>query len=289
MLKAVAIVGIGQTECRGLTPTQDFRELIYTAAKKAYIDAGLTPRDIDALITNEYDFYAGISIADEYTPDQVGARLKFDNLVCNDGTIAFINAYMLILSGAADVVAVELQSKIATDVVNYPEVLLASEDVAKRITDTPVWIDGVGMCIDSQYWMNRDLAFPYYVYLAAQQAYRMAGISNPLKDINVWEPYDPFDYKELHHLDGLMGRKGFAPKLLAEGQLARDGGYPSCPSGGLQGVGNPIAAAGTMKVCELYWQLSNQAGKRQIDNAKTGIAQAWGDLMQVATVVVCRT
>ncbi len=44
-----------------------------------------------------------------------------------------------------------------------------------------------------------------------------------------------------------------------------------------------------MKVCELYWQLSNQAGKRQIDNAKTGIAQAWGDLMQVATVVVCRT
>ncbi|MFX1255204.1 MAG: thiolase domain-containing protein [Promethearchaeota archaeon] len=168
-------------------------------------------------------------------------------------------------------------------------IVLASEDVAKKITDSPVWIDGVGMCIDSQYWTNRDLAFPYYVYNASQQAYRMAGMNDPMKDIDVWEPYDPFDYKELHHLDGLMGKKGYSPKLLEEGQLARDGDYPSCPSGGLQGVGNPIAAAGTMKVCELYWQLTNQAGKRQIDNAKTGIAQAWGDLMQVATVVVCRT
>ncbi len=167
--------------------------------------------------------------------------------------------------------------------------ILASEDVAKKFTDTPVWIDGVGMCIDSQYWMNRDLAFPYYVYLAAQQAYKMAGISNPLKDLDVLEPYDPFDYKELHHLDGLLGKQGLAPKLLEEGELERDGKHPSCPSGGLQGVGNPIAAAGTMKVAELYWQLSNQAGKRQVDNAKVGVAQAWGDLMQVATVVVMRS
>lgn len=167
-------------------------------------------------------------------------------------------------------------------------IVLANDDEAKKITDTPVWIDGVGMCLDSQYWTNRDLAFPYYVYLAAQQAYKMANISDPLKDIDVFEPYDPFDYKELHHLDALLGKKGFSPKLLDEGELERDGKYPSCPSGGLQGVGNPIAAAGLMKVAELYWQISNQAGKRQVRNANVGVAQAWGDLMQVGAVVVCR-
>ena len=166
--------------------------------------------------------------------------------------------------------------------------LLASEKEARKITDTPVWIDGVGACLDSQYWTNRDLSYPYYLYLAAQQAYKMAGITNPLKEIDVYEPYDPFTYKELHHLDGLLGKPGLAPKLLAEGQLARDGSYPTCPSGGLLGVGNPIAAAGLMKVAELYWQLSGRAGRRQVPNPYVGVAQAWGDLMQVAQVVVCR-
>jgi acetyl-CoA C-acetyltransferase len=56
----------------------------------------------------------------------------------------------------------------------------------------------------------------------------------------------------------------------------------------LLGVGNPIAAAGLMKVAELYWQLSERAGRRQVPNAYVGVAQAWGDLMQVGTVVVCR-
>lgn len=58
-------------------------------------------------------------------------------------------------------------------------------------------------------------------------------------------------------------------------------------SGGLLGVGNPIAAAGLMKICELFWQLRGDAGPRQVKgNPKRGVAQAWGDLMQVGTVVV---
>ncbi len=166
--------------------------------------------------------------------------------------------------------------------------LFASEDEAEKITDTPIWVDGVGSCLDSQFWTNRDLHYPYYVYLAAQQAYRMAGIRNPLKEVDVFEPYDPFTYKELHHLDALLGRPGIAPKLLRDGQLERDGRYPTCPSGGLLGVGNPIAAAGLMKVAELYWQLAGRAGRRQVPDPCVGVAQAWGDLMQVAQVMVCR-
>ena len=57
--------------------------------------------------------------------------------------------------------------------------------------------------------------------------------------------------------------------------------------GGLLGVGNPIAAAGMMKICELFWQLRGEAGERQIQkDLRRGVAQAWGDLMQVGTVVV---
>lgn len=166
--------------------------------------------------------------------------------------------------------------------------VLASERVAKRMTDRPVWIEGVGWHLDSSYWTNRDLYYPKYVEYAARMAYRMAGITDPRKEIHVVEPYDPFAYKELHHLEGLLlADKGEAPKLLEKGVFNRDGDLPSCPSGGLLGVGNPIAAAGTMKVAEIFWQLRGEAGARQVARpVKRGIAQAWGDLMQVGTVVV---
>ena len=168
--------------------------------------------------------------------------------------------------------------------------VLASEDVAKKITDDPIWIDGVGWNIDSTYWTNRDLYYPKYVEYAARMAYRMAGIGNPRKEIDVAEPYDPFDYKELHHMEGLLlCKKGEAAKLTVEGVTQRDGDLPINPSGGLLGVGNPIAAAGLMKVCEIFWQLRGEAGKRQVPgDPRTGVAQAWGDLMQYGSVIVLR-
>lgn len=167
-------------------------------------------------------------------------------------------------------------------------IVLASDEKAPHLTDRPVWIEGVGWNLDTAYWTDRDLAYPTYVERAARMAYDMAGIRDPRREINVVEAYDPFDYKELHHLEGLMlcGR-GEAPRLTADGVTRRDGDLPVCPSGGLLGVGNPIAAAGLMKVAEIFWQLRGEAGRRQVPGKpRRGLAQAWGDLMQVGTVVV---
>ena len=168
--------------------------------------------------------------------------------------------------------------------------VLASEEVAHKYTDKPIWIDGVGWNLDTAYWTNRDLYYPRYVEKAAVMAYKMAGITDPRREIHIAEPYDPFDYKELHHMEGLLlCDKGEAPKLTEKGITQRDGELPTCPSGGLLGVGNPIAASGVMKVCEIFWQLRGEAGERQVArDCKTGLAQAWGDLMQVGTVVVLR-
>ncbi|TXT54146.1 MAG: Acetyl-CoA acetyltransferase, partial [Promethearchaeota archaeon] len=121
--------------------------------------------------------------------------------------------------------------------------IYCSEDVVRKYTDDPVWVSGVGYNIDSTMWTNRDLYFPRYVAHAAKMAYKMAGIINPRKEIDFAEPYDPFDYKELHHMEGLLlCDKGEAPNLTREGVTQRDGDLPICPSGGLLGVGNPIAA-----------------------------------------------
>jgi acetyl-CoA C-acetyltransferase len=170
-------------------------------------------------------------------------------------------------------------------------VILASEEVAKKLTPFPVWIDGVGWNIDSSYWTDRELAYPMYLEKAAKMAYRMAGIQNPRKEIDIAEAYDPFDYKELHHLEGLqLAPKGGAPEMTTRGITQRNGELPVNASGGLLGVGNPIAAAGMMKICELFWQLRGEAGKRQVKrDVRTGVAQAWGDLMQFSSVVVMRS
>lgn len=167
-------------------------------------------------------------------------------------------------------------------------VVLASENVARRITDMPVWVEGVGWCLDTSYWATRDLYYPRYAESAARMAYDMAGIREPDKQIDIAEPYDPFGYKALHHLEGLLlSPRGKTVQLLRDGHFDQDGNLPMCPSGGLLGVGNPIAAAGTMKVCELFWQLRGEAAERQVPgNPRLGVAQAWGDLLQVSSVAV---
>src|SRR5918996_1414512 len=55
-------------------------------------------------------------------------------------------------------------------------IVMASEDAATRLTDRPVWIQGVGWNLDTTYWTNRDLAYPEYVENAARMAYAMAGV-----------------------------------------------------------------------------------------------------------------
>lgn len=164
--------------------------------------------------------------------------------------------------------------------------------------DDVAWVDGVGWNVDTTLWNNRDLYYPKYVEMAAKQAYRMAGLKddeiNPTslrKWLDFAEPYDPFNYKELHHLEGLqLFEKGGAAKAAFEGITARDGDFPVTPSGGLLGVGNPIAAAAGMKSAELFFQLTGSAGKRQVELNENprGLAQAWGDLMQVGTVLIMK-
>ena len=168
--------------------------------------------------------------------------------------------------------------------------IFCNKDIVHKFTDDPIYVAGTGWSIDSTMWTNRDLYFPRYVAQAAKMAYKKAGIINPPKEIDFAEPYDPFDYKELHHMEGLLlCKKGEAPILTREGVTQRDGDMPICPSGGLLGVGNPIAATMGQKVCELYWQLAGKAGKRQIPgDPRVGVGQAWGDIMQMATVMVLR-
>lgn len=169
--------------------------------------------------------------------------------------------------------------------------VLTTEGRARELTDRIVLYDGVGWNMDSIYWETRGITAKGYLERSSKQACDMAGIKNPMKEIDVAEIYDPFTYKECHHAEGLgLAGPGDGWKLAVEGTSFRDGALPINPSGGLLGVGNPIAAAGMMKFNELALQLRGEAGGRQIKkkNLRTAMGQAWGGLFQFSAVVILR-
>jgi N-methylhydantoinase A len=96
------------------------------------------------------------------------------------------------------------------------------------------------------------------------------------------------DGQPLTVTDGQVNRYSLALPMLDIVTIGAGGGSIGwLDEGGLLRVGNPIAAAGLMKIAELFWQLRGEAGDRQVTGSpKRGLAQAWGDLMQVGTVVI---
>ncbi len=123
----VYVLGVGEIPPSSSLRDLDFREMTFEAAVQAYADADIDPSEVEGLFTAEQDFVEGISIADEYTPDQVGMRLKFNMLVAGDFLEALFHAYMAVRSGLMEVVAVESHAR-PSEIENYADVLRASLD-----------------------------------------------------------------------------------------------------------------------------------------------------------------
>jgi acetyl-CoA C-acetyltransferase len=118
----IGIVGVGYAGFDSMTPGLSTRELMFEAASRAYEDAGIDPRkDVQSFVCCTEDFWEGISITDEYMPDQLGAVLRPLCTISSDGIIGLATACMHIMSGIADVAVVEAHSKIS-DVVNPDEI-----------------------------------------------------------------------------------------------------------------------------------------------------------------------
>ncbi len=154
--------------------------------------------------------------------------------------------------------------------------VLASENVAEKLTDKPVWVKGVGWCTETPSLETRDWTRAVYTRLAAEMAYKEAKISNPWRDIDFAEIHDMFAYKELQHMEALkLCDYGMAGKLTEEGLTALDGEFPVNPSGGLLGMGYGLEASGLQKVLEVVLQLRGEADARQVEDAEVGLAHTW--------------
>lgn len=157
--------------------------------------------------------------------------------------------------------------------------VLASETIARALSDPPIWILGVGWCNDSPSLESRDWAKAVYAQNAARFAYRQAGISQPQNAIDFVEVDDIYAYKELQSLEAIdLCSTGTAGKLTSEGYTGPSGKLPVNVSGGSLGWGDLIEANGLARALEVVLQLRGEAGQRQLKNVKTGLAQSWRGL-----------
>ena len=161
--------------------------------------------------------------------------------------------------------------------------LLTSEEKAKELTDTPVWLKGYGSCTDAYYLGHRNMTDLVALEIAAKEAYKMAGIKNPLSEIDVFEVYDAFTYHELMIYEALgLCPQGEGGKFIDE-HFESD--LPVNKSGGVLSS-NPSMANGLVRVAEIATQLMGKAGKRQVDGAKIGLAHGMNGICSQGNCVL---
>ena len=178
--------------------------------------------------------------------------------------------------------------------------ILASEDVAFELTDNPVKISGVGTGTDAMRMADRPhkdvILLPWekkkdYKGLkypgvhsfragraAAKMAYEHAGITDPIKEIDLIELHDAYTSSEIQTYEDLgLCKYGEGGQFIEEGHPELNGKIPVNPSGGLLACGHPVGATGLMQAAFAFWQVQGTIDKHmgsdrlQIPNAKRAL------------------
>ena len=160
--------------------------------------------------------------------------------------------------------------------------VIASEEAAYKLTDTPILIDGVGAGSDTlragdrlprpvlllpheNEEMYKDFTdWPGFTSFlatryAAYVAYLMAGIKNPLDDFDLAETHDAFTISALQSYEDLGFRPyGMGHDFILSGDAHFGNKLPENLSGGLIGCMHSVGATGIMQVIEAGWQLQGK-------------------------------
>lgn len=154
--------------------------------------------------------------------------------------------------------------------------ILTRPELARKYTDSPVYIIGSGQGSDSLALFQRDsLTSLKAARIAAKEAYEMAGVKP--KDVDVAEVHDCFTIAEIIAYEDLgFCSPGKGGKFIEDGIPMLDGELPINTSGGLKSKGHPVGATGVAQIYEIYLQLTGQAGKRQVDGCEIGLTHNVG-------------
>ncbi len=156
-------------------------------------------------------------------------------------------------------------------------VVLASEEVAKKLTSQPVYITGTGQSSSGPLGNQSDyLPRIRAREVSSQQAYEMAGVRP--EDIDLCELHDCFSIASLIAAESLgFFDYGTAGGAWEKGEADIGGKVAVNPSGGLKSKGHPIGATGAGQVYEIARQLRGEVEpERQVPDARIGMTDTLG-------------
>ena len=168
-------------------------------------------------------------------------------------------------------------------------IILTKPELSSRFTDQPVHILGSGQASDAiGLYERKSLTSLQSAKFAAKTAYDMAHIKPG--NVDVAEVHDCFTIAEIIAYEDL----GFCPvgmggKLIESGETRLGGRIPVNTSGGLKAKGHPVGATGTAQAYEIYLQLTGQADKRQVKDAKVGLTHNVGGSGATAAIHIFRS
>jgi len=152
-------------------------------------------------------------------------------------------------------------------------ILLVGEELAARFTDTPLYVSGLGQASGRGLQAAPELTSFEATKYAADEAYAMAGVT--AADVQFAEVHDCFSIAEILHMEDLgFFAPGTGYKAVEEGLTRLDGPKPINSSGGLKCKGHPVGATGAAQLIEVWEQLRQEAGARQIPNPNLRLGAA---------------
>ena len=156
-------------------------------------------------------------------------------------------------------------------------VIIAAESALSRFQDSrPVKIRGIGVSSSSN--RTAEQYDRHLTRVAAQRCYTMAGIGP--EEASVVELHDASAIAEIIQGENVgLCAYGEGGRLAESGETALGGRQPVNVSGGLLSKGHPIGATGVIQIHELVTQLRGEAGRRQVEGARIGLAENGGGFL----------
>ncbi len=164
--------------------------------------------------------------------------------------------------------------------------IIVSEKVVRRLGGRPVEIAASALTSGKFEPGFIDMTFEEMTHRAAIEAYDKAGIGP--EEVDFAEVHDCFTIAEVLRVEGLgLCERGGMVRMIRDGDIQINGKKPINASGGLLGKGHPLGATGVAQLYELTKQLRNEAGKRQIGEARIGLAHCRGGIITGTEGAAC--
>ncbi|MFN8532087.1 MAG: thiolase family protein [Dehalococcoidia bacterium] len=172
--------------------------------------------------------------------------------------------------------------------------ILCPVEIASRHSSMPVTVAASVHKLTLYPWFRAPAYYttarvdnPPVTTIAAREAYAQAGVGPEDLDIAEVQDTDAFCEIEAYEQLGLCG-PGEGGRLIDEGETEIGGRIPVSTSGGLISNGEPVGASHLRQICEVVWQLRGQAGGRQVEDAKVGLAHVVGAGGNAAVTILTR-